>query len=86
MRIMHQAGLVEASIGVDEGDPSGLRLGEMIEVWPTDSGVRHRDRGRLVGLNEKEVVVQTQGGQVAGVRVHVPRHGFRLRRFKEGKL
>lgn len=84
--IIEKAGLAEESCGVDEMDPSGLRKGDEVEVWPTDSGVNHRDRGRLVGLNGREIVVETRSGKVEGVRVHAPRHGFRVRRVKEGKL
>jgi glutathione S-transferase len=52
----------------------GLEKGQRVEVWPTDSGAGHRDRGRLVGLGADEVVWETD----AGVRVHAPRHGFRV--------
>ncbi|KAH7419977.1 hypothetical protein BKA64DRAFT_716358 [Cadophora sp. MPI-SDFR-AT-0126] len=85
--IMRKAGYAEEqSLGVDEGDPSALKLGEWVEVWPTDSGSGHRDRGRLVGLSGREVVLETGGGEVEGVRVHAPRHGFRVRRVDGGKL
>ena len=50
-----------------------------MEVWPTDTGSRHRDRGRLVGLTRSEVVLEVQskvGGKV--VRIHAPRHGFKV--------
>ncbi|KAH6713170.1 hypothetical protein BKA61DRAFT_484311 [Leptodontidium sp. MPI-SDFR-AT-0119] len=84
--IMQKAGFAEGELGVAEGDPSGLKRGEWVEVWPTDSGSRHRDRGRLVGLSMREVVIETEGGEVGGVRVHAPRHGFRVRRVEGGKL
>ncbi|KAK6583962.1 hypothetical protein PZA11_003692 [Diplocarpon coronariae] len=88
LRITHAASFAEPSIGVDEQDPSGLRAGERVEVWPTDSGSAkpHRDRGRLVGLSAKEAVVETEGQGVKGVRVHTPRRGFRVRRLPEGRL
>lgn len=64
---------------VDASDPTGLKKGQEIEVWPIDSGVNYRDRGRLVGLSGAEIVIEskTKNGQV--VRVHTPRHGFRVR-------
>ncbi|GAB1313937.1 hypothetical protein MFIFM68171_04147 [Madurella fahalii] len=66
-------------VGVDETEPIvralGLRQGDAVEVWPTDSGSGHRDRGRLVGIGADEVVWETE----AGVRVHAPRGGFRVR-------
>ncbi|KAH6631051.1 hypothetical protein B0J18DRAFT_422963 [Chaetomium sp. MPI-SDFR-AT-0129] len=71
---------------IDETDPLvkiyGLQKGTPIEVWPTDSGVRHRDRGRLVGIGSEEVVWETE----AGVRVHAPRHGFRVGLWREASL
>ncbi|KAI9814537.1 MAG: hypothetical protein M1832_005717 [Thelocarpon impressellum] len=73
------ASFAEDDLGVDGADPSGLKAGQDIEFWPLDSGSRHRDRGRLVGLTPTEVVVEAQtkvGGKV--VRIHVPRHGFRI--------
>lgn len=71
-------GFAEEEASVDEGDPSGLRKGEMVEVWPIDSGSSHKERGALVGLSTGEVVVQgrMEGGKE--VRVHCPRHGFRV--------
>ena len=48
---MRKGGFAEENIDVDESDPSGLKAGEWVEVWPTDSGIRHRDQGSLVGLS-----------------------------------
>ncbi|KAK3988664.1 hypothetical protein QBC44DRAFT_243169 [Cladorrhinum sp. PSN332] len=74
---------------VDGGEPVvkalGLKRGHEVEVWPTDSGSNHRDRGVLVGLDEREVVWVSE----KGVRVHAPRRGFRVTRVgggNEGKL
>lgn len=64
---------------VDEKDPLGLKAGAKVEVWPIDSGVRHKDSGVLLGLNQDEVVigVRTQNGQ--DIRLHHPRQQFRIR-------
>jgi len=66
---------------VDENDfvvqQHGLSKGQLVRVWPTDSGSRHKDLGRLVGIDGQEVVIETQAGETA-VRVHAPRHGFRV--------
>ncbi|KAK0658922.1 hypothetical protein QBC41DRAFT_287427 [Cercophora samala] len=71
-------------VGVDERDPVvkalGLRRGEVVEVFPTDTGVGFKDRGRLVGVDEREVVWENE----KGVRVHAPRVGFRVRGVKGG--
>ncbi|EGO60731.1 hypothetical protein NEUTE1DRAFT_144095 [Neurospora tetrasperma FGSC 2508] len=55
----------------------GLKKGTLVEVWPTDSGSApaHRDVGRLVSLDSREVVIENE----KGVRVHAPRHGFRVK-------
>jgi hypothetical protein len=74
--------------GVDGSDPSGLKEGDMIEVFPIDSGGANRDKGKLLNLDGKEVVWETETDGVKGmVRVHAPRHGFRVRPVgKKGKL
>ncbi|KAK0635602.1 hypothetical protein B0T17DRAFT_612444 [Bombardia bombarda] len=64
--------------GVDASEPivqsHGLRKGQVVELWPTDSGSSHKDVGKLVSLGSGEVVIETG----AGVRLHAPRHGFRF--------
>jgi len=75
----------EASQSVLEGDPTGLKKGDEVQVWPTDSGQRHRERGILVGLTEKEIVIEVQRKpEQKSVRVHAPRHGFRIRKMGGG--
>jgi glutathione S-transferase len=74
---------------VDEGEPvvgfHGLKKGTRVAVWPTDTGANHKDVGRLVSVDGKEVVIETvgEGGEV--VRLHAPRHGFRVRPVVEEK-
>lgn len=67
--------------GVEQSDPlvqiQGLREGQVVQVWPTDSGAGHKTVGKLVGLTGKEIVIETTEGDVS-VRVHAPRHGFRV--------
>jgi hypothetical protein len=55
-----------------------LAKGKKVALWPTDTGANHKDVGRLVSLTANEVVIEpeAEGGQV---RLHAPRHGFRLR-------
>ena len=64
----------DGEVGVSASDPLRLHKDQLVEVWPTDSGFRHRDRGRLIGLTEDEVVVVVD----TGVRLHFPRTGFRV--------
>lgn len=64
----------------------GLKQGDKVVVYPTDSGSSHKDSGSLVGLGAKEVVFETNSelqGSPA-VRVHAPRHGFRVVRKGPG--
>jgi hypothetical protein len=77
--IIEGSGFAESERDVEAGDPLELAKGDMVEVWPTDSGFNHKDRGRLVSLCGREVVIEsrTEGG--VEVRVHAPRHGFRVR-------
>jgi glutathione S-transferase len=55
----------------------GLKKGRRVALWPTDTGANHKDVGGLVSLTGKEVVIEPEGG--AQVRLHAPRHGFRVR-------
>lgn len=69
----------EQEVQVDQDDPLELKMGQDVEIWPTDTGSSHRDRGRLVGLTSSEVVLEAQskvGEKV--VRIHAPRHGFKV--------
>lgn len=70
----------EADPKVDTGDPSGLSSGQAVEVWPIDTGFKSKDKGSLAGLTSNEIVIETktkEGNTV--VRIHTPRHGFRIR-------
>ncbi|KUJ24252.1 uncharacterized protein LY89DRAFT_776399 [Mollisia scopiformis] len=73
---------------VDENDPvvkqQGLEKGQFVQLWPTDSGSRHKDNGKLVSMDNKEVVIETAAGD-AVVRVHAPRHGFQVCAFEDGE-
>ena len=64
---------------VDENDPTSLKKGQEVEVWPIDSGFNYKDRGSLVALSTKEIVIESKTKDGEKVRVHTPRHGFRLR-------
>ncbi|KAI3397233.1 hypothetical protein diail_11112 [Diaporthe ilicicola] len=57
-----------------------LKKGDNVVVFPLDSGSTHKDSGVLSSLSSKEVVFETKA-EVAGsqvIRVHAPRHGFRI--------
>ncbi|KAK3325481.1 glutathione S-transferase [Apodospora peruviana] len=56
---------------------TGKGMEQRVEFWPTDTGTKHRVVGTLVRVDDDgdEIVVDTD----KGVRVHAPRHGFRVR-------
>ncbi|KAK6527058.1 hypothetical protein TWF281_010253 [Arthrobotrys megalospora] len=60
----------------------GLKKGDLVSVYPTDSGVNHKEKGTLVGLNSKEIVIEVEGKN-GKIRVHAPRHGFAIEKFVE---
>ena len=70
---------------VDSNDPSGLQKGQEVTVWPIDTGFNNKDHGKLVALSLSEIVIEssTQEGKI--VRVHMPRHGFRVRASENGQ-
>jgi glutathione S-transferase len=80
--ILHQPfheeeGMVDKTDGIARA--AGLNKGDVVVVWPTDSGSSHRDVGRLVSLDRNEIVMEAVGDE-GMVRVHAPRHGFRLKK------
>lgn len=79
MKQIGRSEFAEPEATVDEHDPTGLRKGQEVEVWPTDTGFSRKDRGGLVGLNGQEIVIQGRTKEGEGVRIHFPRHGFRVR-------
>ncbi|KAH6611597.1 hypothetical protein Trco_001617 [Trichoderma cornu-damae] len=77
----------EAEGRVDEGDSlvrlRGLSKGQLVQVWPTDTGSNHKDLGELVSIDDKEVVVEAKAEGGASVRVHAQRHGFAVAAYEE---
>jgi hypothetical protein len=66
---------------VDASDPwvvvKGLKKGDSVRLWPTDYGSNHKDEGILVSISNKETVIDVKGS-ADNIRVHAPRHGFRV--------
>ncbi|UKZ72549.1 hypothetical protein TrVFT333_000180 [Trichoderma virens FT-333] len=77
----------EAEGQVNEGDAlvqhQGLKKGQLVQVWPTDTGVNHKELGELVSIDAKEVVVEAKADEGGSVRVHAQRHGFAVAAYKE---
>ncbi|PNY28370.1 Uncharacterized protein TCAP_01702 [Tolypocladium capitatum] len=59
-------------------EAQGLKNGDVVTVSPTDTGASKKDAGRLVSMDKNEVVFETKA-EGGSVRVHAPRHGFRVR-------
>lgn len=66
------------SIGIMEDDPMKLKEGDEIEVYASDYGFTHRDRGDLVGLTSTEVVIRNS----QGLHLHFPRWNFRIEKAR----
>ena len=84
VKLVTQADFAEPEGQVDDSDPLALRKGQDVEVWPIDTGFKHRDRGRLVALTLRESVVVTQSeiGRKE-IRIHHPRMNFRIQAVNE---
>jgi hypothetical protein len=79
MRQITSSEYAEPEGRIEANDPSGLKKGQEIELWPVDSGFRNKDRGTLISLSDDEVVIETRTDEGKTLRVHAPRHGFRFK-------
>lgn len=72
---------------VDDADAlvrfEGFRKGQEVQLWPTDTGTGHKDVGKLVSIDGTEIVIEAASG-ASSLRVHAPRHGFRVRPLAQG--
>ncbi|KAH8121956.1 hypothetical protein FP744_10009210 [Trichoderma asperellum] len=70
----------EADGYVDETDvlvqQQNLKKGQLVRMWPTDTGSNHKDLGQLVSVTDKEVVIEAKAEDGGLVRIHAQRHGF----------
>ena len=60
MKQISASGFAEAEGEVDSNDPTGLKKGQVVEVWPTDTGFNHKDKGSLVALSGSEIVIESK--------------------------
>jgi hypothetical protein len=74
------ADYADKDIGVSSSDALGLKYGQEVDVWASDMalGFKHRDTGKLIGLNDDEVVISVKTGAGEDIRLHCPRPGFRV--------
>ncbi|KAB8295339.1 hypothetical protein EYC80_007240 [Monilinia laxa] len=79
LKIVAASDFVEMDEMVDVQDPTGLQKGQEVQVWPIDTGMNNKDKGRLVGLSSHEIVIESWTKDGVKVKIHAPRHGFRIR-------
>ena len=69
----------EAEGAVDELDPLKLKKGQLVEIWPVESGFNHHDKGELVSISVGEVVIASKPQVGDGLlRIHYPRTNIRI--------
>jgi hypothetical protein len=83
---MRMARFAEAVGEVDANDPLGLKVGDVVEMWPIESGFSHKDRGKLVSLTPSEVVISKSMKSGEEIRVHAQRWGFRIKKIEGGNV
>ncbi|OAG41866.1 hypothetical protein AYO21_03869 [Fonsecaea monophora] len=72
---------------VDPLDPLKLKKGQLVEVFPVDSGFTHHDKGELVSIGVNEVVIASTPKVGEGrLRLHFPRVNFRILPLAESKI
>jgi hypothetical protein len=77
----------EHVMDIDPAEPLGLSKGQLIEVWPSDSGSKHHDKGKLVSICVREVVIDSEVPNGKGtLRLHFPRINFRIVPVQNAKL
>ena len=71
------------NIGFDEKDYLGIKQGTEVTVENSDTKTgAHPQKGKLVGLDQRETVVELKNG----LRVHFPRVGYVVKEAKAGGL
>ena len=59
-----------------------LKVGDMVQVTPTDNG-KVPQKGKLLGLDTQRVVIEVVGREGRPCRVHAPRLGFSVHKLRE---
>ena len=85
-KIWNTTGWVDGEdMHVDEEDEVakklGLKKGDVVKVWSTDSGSAHKDTGKLVAFNSGEIVIGVKEGKEM-IRIHAPRHKFAVKKVE----
>jgi hypothetical protein len=61
-----------------ESDPTGLKEGQEVLMYPIDTGFESKDQGKLIGLTSREAVVSAKSKDGTEVRIHHPRWNFEI--------
>ena len=64
---------------IDPADPLGLKSGESVAVEPRSSK-RGGSKGKLIGLDPKEITIEVTSPEAGRTHVHFPRHGYSVKR------
>ncbi|KAI9660757.1 MAG: hypothetical protein M1831_003449 [Alyxoria varia] len=83
---IENARLTEDDAYVDPEDPTGLKMGQAVKVFPIDSGSAHKDDGKLVKLTKEEVALMVKSKNGREIRVHAPRWQFRVTSAESAKI
>jgi len=68
----------------DTAKSGAVKIGEQVQMWPIDSGFNNKDRGVLLAATDGEFVIETTTKDGKSVRIHAPRHGFRVKAIGAG--
>ncbi|RAL61420.1 hypothetical protein DID88_009350 [Monilinia fructigena] len=81
LKMVAASDFVETDEMVDIQDPTGLQKGQEVQVWPVDTGMNNKDKGRLVGLSSHEIVIESWTKDGVKVKIHTLDMGLGLRRL-----
>jgi len=72
---------------VDAHDPTALKAGDEVTIWPVDTGFKHKDSGKLLGLTPNDITIskRTKVDNLE-IHVHAPRWGFRVAKSKQESM
>jgi len=79
-RVMNASALQQPTTFIED-DPLKLKRGDEVEVYASDYGMNHKDRGSVVGLTVNEVVIRNSHG----LHLHFPRWNFRIDKVQPTK-
>lgn len=86
VKLITSSEYVEGVSHVQSHATEGFHAGQGVEVWPIDSGFNNKDRGILLALTISEIVIEKKTDQGQTIRMHAPRHGFRIRPLRTESL